>query len=86
MNRTKFTDEQRIEMVTLGLQQAPVELICERLECKPYSIYQARRSDWYQLLKMALRPFVKGTISLTPEETQAWAENELGNTPTHVSA
>ena len=80
MSRSKFTDEERIDMVILGLRDKPVEEICSKLQCPPYSIYQARRSDWYQLLEKALRPYV--TVPQTGPETLKALQISEAPTPT----
>ena len=58
MFRSRFSDAERIEMVTMELRGEPVSKLTEKFGCSEHSIYQARRSAWYQLLAMALVPHI----------------------------
>ena len=56
--RSRFSDEQRVEFVSMDLKGSPLEEMKKRFDCTEYSIYQGRRSSWYQLLIVALIPHV----------------------------
>ena len=58
MFRSRFSDAERIEMVQMELRGEPVNKMMEKFGCSDHSIYQARRSAWYQLLALALTPHV----------------------------
>lgn len=58
MFRSRFSDAERIQMVTMELKGEPISRLTREFGCSEHSIYQARRSAWYQLLAMALAPHI----------------------------
>ena len=56
--RSRYSDEERIEFVTMDLVGKPISELKKHFQCSEFSIYQARRSAWYQLLIVALVPYI----------------------------
>ena len=56
--RSRFSDAERVLIVTMDLKGDPVNVIAAKFDCGENSIYQARRSSWYQLLCIALAPYI----------------------------
>lgn len=56
--RSRFSDEERVGLVEMDLKGEPLLAMRRCFDCTEYSIYQARRSSWYQLLVVALIPHV----------------------------
>ena len=56
--RSRFSDAERVLIVTMDLNGDPVNVIAAKFDCGENSIYQARRSSWYQLLCIALAPHI----------------------------
>ena len=81
--RSRFSDAERIKMVTMELKGEPVSVMTATFKCSEHSIYQARRSAWYQLLAMALTPHVgdkRDSAKLLPGVNTPTAEPQISAT------
>ena len=80
MDRLRFTNAERIEMVEMDLKGKSVDEIGTRFNCSDHSVYQARRCAWYHLLHQALAPHI-GDRSEATQIHQRTAPNNVSVAP-----
>ena len=81
MFRSRFSDAERIEIVEMDLKGEPVSLMTNKFKCSEHSIYQVRRSSWYQLLSSALSKHMGDSRDIT----RVMAENNQPITGPEIS-